>query len=78
MQLRYDETNDWGTEYFKADDKNIALNLFAIYRRIPTEEFNNYTEWKWKEGVWSAVLRSINEIKEIPCSHCHGTGVIHI
>jgi len=77
-KLRYSETSDWGIEYLKARNKEQALNIFARSRDISTTEFKNLSDWHWEEGVWSAEFWNIKQIKEIPCSHCHGTGIIKI
>jgi len=77
-KLRYAETSDWGTEYIKAKTKSQALNNFAKLRKIRKSKFQNIQDWKWEEGVWLAEFRNIAEVKAMTCSHCSGTGVIHI
>jgi predicted methyltransferase len=77
-KLRYAETSDWGTEYLKAGNKSEALSIFAKTRKISTDEFKSFNEWQWEEGVWLAEFHNIKQVKEMPCSHCSGTGIIKI
>lgn len=77
-KLRYGETSDWETEYHRAITKELALKRFAKSRRIPNKKFKNYNDWFWEEGVWSAEFKNIKQVKEMPCPHCKGTGVIKI
>lgn len=77
-KLRYTETSDWGTEYLKASNKGHALSIFAKARKIPTAKFKSFNDWHWEEGVWSAEFHNIKPVKEMPCPHCSGTGIIHI
>ncbi len=77
-KLRYAETSDSGSEYIKANNKDEALSCFAKMKKIPTDKFKNVTEWEWEEGVWSAEFRNIEVVKQSPCPHCNGTGIIHI
>jgi len=77
-KLRYAETSDWGIEYLKAISKEHALKSFARIRKIPTRKFNRVSEWRWEEGVWLAEFRHIKQIKEMPCPHCSGSGIIKI
>ena len=77
-EVRYAETSDWSTTYIKANDKEHALKKFAKSKKIPFQKFNNVGAWQWEEGVWLAEFRNIMQVKEIPCSHCNGTGIIHI
>lgn len=77
-KLRYAETSDWGTEYLKASNKGQALSIFAKKRKISTDKFKSFNDWYWEEGVWLAQFWNIIQVKEIPCSHCSGTGIIHI
>jgi len=76
-KLRYAETSDWGTEYLKAHNKEQALSIFAKSRKIPTTKFKGFNDWHWEEGIWSAEFRNIKQVKETPCPHCNGTGIIH-
>jgi len=78
FKLRYAETSDWGTEYLKASDKGQALNIFARARKISTTKFKSFNDWHWEEGVWSAEFWNIKKVKEMPCPHCSGTGIIKI
>lgn len=77
-KLRYSETSDWGAEYLKAKNEEQALKIFAKMKEISTAEFKSFEDWEWEEGVWSAKFWNIKEVKEIPCPHCNGTGIIHI
>jgi hypothetical protein len=77
-KLRYAETSDWGIEYLKASNKEQALNSFAKTRKISTAKFKSSNDWHWEEGVWLAEFRNIKQVKEIPCPHCSGTGIIHL
>lgn len=76
-KLRYAETSDWETEYIRAKDREHALKNFARLKQIKIKQFRSFDEWRWEEGVWSAEFRSICEVKEMPCPHCSGTGIIH-
>jgi predicted methyltransferase len=76
-KLRYAETSEWGTEYFKAINKQQALNNFAKTRKISTKKFNSYNDWQWEEGVWLAEFWNIKQVREITCPHCGGNGIIH-
>lgn len=76
-KLRYSETSDWGTEYVKAKDKNQALDKFAKLRKINKNKFKSSREWCWEEGVWSAELQNVKEVKGIQCPTCCGSGIIH-
>jgi hypothetical protein len=76
-KLRYAETSDWETEYLKAINKEQALSKFAKARKITTTKFKGFNNWNWEEGVWSAEFRNIKQVKEIPCPHCSGIGIIH-
>ncbi len=75
-KLRYGETSNWGAEYIKANNKTEALNKFAKQRKISTNMFKSINEWFWEEGIWSAEFGNIKHVKEMPCSHCKGEGVI--
>jgi len=77
-KLRYAETSDWGSEYLRANNKKQALSLFAKKRKISTAKFKSSDDWCWEEGVWSAQFWNITQVKEIPCPHCSGTGIIKI
>jgi hypothetical protein len=77
-KLRYAETSDWETEYLSASNKKQALSLFAKTRKIPVAKFKNFNNWYWEEGVWFAQFWNIKQVKEKPCSHCSGTGIIKI
>ena len=77
-KLRYAETSDWGTEYLKANNKEHALSIFAKSRKVLTTKFKSFNDWRWEEGVWSAEFRNIKQVKEVPCPHCSGTGIIKI
>ena len=77
-KLRYSETSDWETEYLKAESKGEALSIFAKSRKILTSKFKSFNDWRWEEGVWSAEFRNIKQVKEVPCPHCSGTGIIKI
>jgi hypothetical protein len=77
-KLRYAETSDWETEYLKASNKAQALSIFAKSRKIATTSFKSFNDWNWEEGVWSAEFKSIKQVKEIPCPHCSGSGIIKI
>lgn len=76
-KLRYYETSDWGTEYIKARNKDQALNSFIRSRKIRPNKFKGVNEWHWEEGAWSAEFWNIKEVKEVPCPHCKGKGIIH-
>ncbi len=77
-KLRYAETSDWGTEYLKAINKGQALSLFAKSRKVSTTKFKDFNDWHWEEGVWSAEFWNIKQVKETPCPHCSGTGIIKV
>lgn len=77
-KLRYCETSDWETEYLKANNKAEALNIFAKRRKISTNKFKSFNDWCWEEGVWSAQFWNVKQVKEKPCSHCNGTGIIKV
>ncbi|MEW6507567.1 MAG: hypothetical protein AB1432_07480 [Bacteroidota bacterium] len=76
-KLRYFETSDWGAEYIRAKSRSEALNRFAKLRKIRANKFKKITEWHWEEGVWLAQFSNIKVIKEIPCPHCSGKGIIY-
>jgi hypothetical protein len=77
-KLWYAETSDWGTEYVKAESKTQALNAFAKFKKIALSKINHPDRWKWEEGVWIAEFWNVKQVKEMPCPHCGGKGIVHV
>ena len=77
-KYRYGQTEDWGSECVKTENKKEALRIFAARKKIKTKKFKSFEDWIWEEGVWSAYFKSIKQVNEKTYPHCGGTEIVHI
>lgn len=69
FKLYYGETSEWGIETLRAATKEEALREFARRKRIEESKLTPFRNWRWGEGVWSASLRYVKEVKHVACPH---------
>lgn len=75
---RYYEEKNYYSEIVSAKTNTEALKKFAKLFNI--EDFNLLFDqtFLWDDGLYKSKFKCINEVKEVVCSHCNGSGKIYI
>ncbi len=73
----YDEKN-YNSETIKAKTEEDVLKKFA--KLFGIKNFKQLFEpmYMWEDGQWMSSFKYINEVEEIVCEHCNGSGKIQI
>jgi len=75
---RYYEDKNYYSKTIKANSEEDALKKFAKFFGI-----KNYIQmfepmFMWEDGQWMSSFKCINEVYEIDCRQCNGSGKTQI
>ncbi|MBS4027356.1 MAG: hypothetical protein KGZ58_01865 [Ignavibacteriales bacterium] len=76
--LRYYEQKDYAFQIINAKSEDEALKKFAKLFGIKEPKRLKEPMFRWEDGEWFASFKCINEVKEIACPDCKGTGIIYL
>lgn len=76
--MRYYEEKEYASEIIKAVSESEALKKFSKKFGVKDPKLFNEPMFMWNDGQWMSSFKCINEVEEIACPDCNGTGIIHL
>ena len=72
----YDEKNYCSEIIFAKSEKEALISFANIFK---IENYKSFFQplFLWENGEWLSSFKCINEVKEVTCNQCNGTGIIH-
>ena len=76
--MRYHQEKEYGSQIVKAIPESEAIKKFARKFGIKDTKLLNEPMFMWNDGQWMSSFKCVNEVEEIACPDCKGSGKIHL
>jgi hypothetical protein len=66
FKLYYRELCDWGCEYVKARNRQMALQKFGKKHGVESTSVDDPENWRWWEDDWYYAFQLVEEVAGVP------------